>query len=224
MSSSPSSSNSFPEEIDLVVYINLNTRTDRRRDIEEEFKRLEIPESKIHRWEATRVKKDPRVGCSKSHIAVLEHIATLPQNIQTILILEDDFNFSQDAELVRSSLKKFLQYPRDIWNLCLLSYHVELKGRKDYDSLVSITKLAHRTDGYLINRNCLNRLLENFKEGVKMLIETGKRCYNLDDHWNIFMENNRCFYFNKPLGYQRTSYSDIGGVITERISRVEDNG
>ncbi len=211
----------FPERIDLVVYINLDVRRDRREEIEKQFKRVGVPEDKILRWPATRFQKDPRVGCSRSHTAVLEYIATLPESVQTILILEDDFNFIDDADLVRESLTKFLTYPRDIWDVCMLSYCVERRWREDYNDLVSITKMSHRADGYLLNRSSLPALLDNFKQGEKLLSETGKQQYALDRHWHILQANRRFFYFNKFLGYQRMSYSNLDCKIVERLSKIK---
>lgn len=207
----------FPEGIDLVAYINLNIRTDRREEIEKEFERLGIPQSKILRWTATRHKRGD-LGCAASHIALLEHIATLPDTVQTILVLEDDFNFIDDASLVKTSLKRFLEYPRTTWDLALLSYDV-LK-RENYDDLVSLTLEACRTDGYIFHRGSLPGLLANFKEGYEKHLQKSDMRFIIDIYWHNFMKNRRCFYFNQALGYQRKSYSNIRGDMELKMSRV----
>ncbi len=211
---------SFPENIDLIIYINLDVRRDRRAEIEKQFERVGVPVDKILRWPATRFQKDPRAGCSRSHIAVLEHIATLPENVQTVLVLEDDFNFIDDADLVKESLRKFLTYPRDIWDICLLSYAVRRGYITTIDDLISITKKSFRTDAYLVNRKNMGGLLANFKEGEKLLSETGKEMYAIDLYWHAFQAKGRCLYFNKALGYQRNSYSNITCSVVERDSKI----
>lgn len=215
-------SKSFPKGIDLVAYINLDIRTDRREEMDKELDRLEVPVSKRLRWTAIRNKKNGSLGCTLSHIALLEHIATLPDNIQIILVLEDDFNFIDDASLVINSLNKFLQYPRELWDVCLLAYFVS--EHQDKDDLVSIALSSQGTSGFLVNRHCIEDLVANFKEGRDKLIETGLiYTYSLDIYWWRFMESRRCFYFNKHLGYQRFSYSNIRNICLRADSCLKED-
>ncbi len=208
----------FPDGVDLVIYINLDKRTDRRTEIEEEFKRLGVPENKILRWPATFTERGT-IGCTLSHIAALKHVQTLPDDIQNVIILEDDFNFAENDSLVKESLKKFLEYPRENWDLVLLSYHV--LQRESYDDLVSISLHSHGTAGYMVNRQRgLAALLSNLEESRDGILSTGKEKYVIDVYWNRFMKNRRCFYFNNPLGYQRASYSDIQHIIMKNLSYV----
>lgn len=209
----------FPEGIDLVVYINLNKRRDRRAEIEREFARLEIPESKILRWPAVAMPKNPAMGCTLSHIAVMEHISTLSDSVQTVLVLEDDFNFEDDTAMVKESLGKMLQYPRHIWDVVLLSYLV--RKREDFDDLISLTFFSDLASGYLINRRALPEILANFKEGCEKMEKTGRvEPYTLDLYWWRLMKNRRFFYFNRSLGYQRDSYSNIIAAPVGRRSGV----
>lgn len=209
----------FPEAIDLVIYINLNIRTDRRQETEAELARLNVPPSKILRWPATRNTKNGAYGCSMSHVAVLEHISTLPDTVQNILILEDDFNFVSDTELITQSLSRFLAYPADSWDIGLLSY--DILQREVFNDFLSICLRTYNASGYLLNRTSLPKVLANFKEGLKGLLHTGEGKYYLDIYWWHIMKDRKCFYFNKPLGYQRKSYSNIVSAVVERPSRVK---
>lgn len=211
----------FPEAVDLVVYINLNIRTDRRQEIEREFLRLDIPPHKILRWPAIRNQKNPALGCTLSHISVLEHIISLPTNIENILILEDDFNFVDNEKLVFDSLGAFLSYSRDLWDMVLLSYVV--REREDYNELVSLSLRANLASGYLINRSSVPKFLYNFREGCERFMVTGDQYQDtLDSYWCSIMRERKCFYFNRPLGYQRKSYSNICNEVCERQSFVEN--
>jgi glycosyl transferase family 25 len=193
---------------DITIYINLDKRTDRRAEIEAEFNRVKFPASRTMRWPAVlREGKGPTggsLGCTLSHIGVLQYVMTLPEDVKTILVLEDDFNF---AEAAQEALEKFLRYPRSGWDICLLSYHV-IEHEK-YDELVSISLRSHGTAGYLINREAVPALLKIFEESRDGILQTGGEQFVIDVYWHNFMKNRRCFYFNKPLGYQRKSYSDI---------------
>lgn len=208
--------------MDLIIYINLDKRPDRRKEIEAEFRRLGIPESKILRWPAVYIEgKGPRggsMGCTMSHVGALSYVENLPDDIQTVLILEDDFNFHPDAELVKTSLAKWLQYPRDLWDVVLLSYHVIY--HEPYDDLVSRAFYSHGTAGYLVNRRGLPNLLRVLRESQDGLVRTGEEQYVIDVYWHHFMKGGKCFYFNVPLGYQRESYSDIQQQVMMNPSHV----
>jgi glycosyl transferase family 25 len=201
----------FPQ----VIYINLDHRTDRRQEIEAELKRVGVPEDKILRWPATLHARGA-IGCSMSHVAVLKYITTLPLEVENVIILEDDFNFVEDVAMVRKSIEEFLSRPNDKWDLVLLSYR--LYKKENYDDLVSLALGAWTTAGFMVNRKGALKLLENFEESLDGFTRTGDDKYLLDGYWNKFIENRRCFYFNKALGYQRYSYSDIAGCHTDRPS------
>jgi glycosyl transferase family 25 len=207
----------FPEDIHRVIYINLDKRIDRRAEITAEFKRIGIPEEKIIRCPAIYQSRGKgALGCSQSHVKALKIIDTLPEEIQNILIFEDDFDFVPDAEFVNSSLHQLFERPKEIWDIVLLSFSI--KKRQDYDDLLSISLVSCLASGYLINRRVLPKLLKNFEESVKGLQETGREEFYLDAHWNVLMTEGRCFYFNKTLGQQRRSYSDIAYEVLSRPS------
>ncbi len=213
---------SFPDDVDLVIYINLDKRGDRRVEMEAELKRVGVPESKILRWPATLREGNhttgSTLGCTLSHIGALSYVQTLPDSIQNVIILEDDFNFTDDTSLVKSSLEKILRYPSGSWDVVLLSYWVQ--RRQDYDDLVSIALHSHGTAGYMVNRQGLPRLLSILEESRDGLLRTGQQRYVIDVYWQNFMANRKCFYFNIPLGYQRESYSDIHHAVSRFDSRV----
>lgn len=84
-------------KIDGVVFINLDYRTDRRREVETELQVFRDANVPVHRVPAIRVVPGP-LGCLESHIAAYEHCVS--QGWKTFAIFEDDFmwtpNFSSD--------------------------------------------------------------------------------------------------------------------------------
>jgi len=94
-----------------IRIINLAARSDRRREITSEFTRLglSIGNSRIAFHQACRPEDAGGFetigarGCFLSHLGVLE--AALSDGVENILILEDDLDFSRDAEtLIPSTL------------------------------------------------------------------------------------------------------------------------
>lgn len=214
---------SFPEGIDLVIYINLDIRTDRRDEMEAELARVGVPKDKTLRWSATRIVKNGILGCATSHLKALEHIQSLPENIQNVIVVEDDFNFIHDPDRVRNSLREFLTYPKDSWDMILLSYVI--LEREDYNSLISRCLKSYLASGYLINRQSLPKIIRRFQEACDGLTSTGDwHTYAVDNYWWMIMKDRKTFYFNIPLGYQRKSYSNLDCEVRERYSHVSLKG
>ncbi|VDY33001.1 Glycosyltransferase family 25 (LPS biosynthesis protein) [Morganella morganii] len=76
--------------IEKVIYINLESRPDRKDDILEALKNIEIPYQKIIRFDAVE-KKPGFLGYALSHAAVMKMIAE--NDWGPVLVVEDDCNF-----------------------------------------------------------------------------------------------------------------------------------
>ena len=74
--------------ISKVVFINLDARTDRKSQAEDELQ-LFLPD-KVIRFSAIQ-DKPGSVGCSKSHIQILQ--MAIQENWPNVLIVEDDLQF-----------------------------------------------------------------------------------------------------------------------------------
>jgi len=91
----------FLDQFDKIYIVNLQSRPDRRRDMEEEMARLGLrKDSRVHYFDAIkRAEAGPfsRVG---SHGAFLSHLAILEahrESDQTVLILQDDCEFIRES-------------------------------------------------------------------------------------------------------------------------------
>jgi glycosyl transferase, family 25 len=82
------------DNINKVIYINLNKRKDRNVKIKNHLNEY-FSNDKIMRFEAIE-NKHGNLGCYLSHIEVLKII--IQNNYENTLILEDDFIFNQNFE------------------------------------------------------------------------------------------------------------------------------
>jgi len=196
------------ENIQKIIYINLDYRVDRKTEIEDEFKRVNIPEEKIIRFSAISL-EDRGVACVYSHADAIKLAKEL--NLDNVLILEDDFNFIQNVDTINQNLISFF---RDIkeWDVLLFSKGMNiLKPVNDY---LSICKETSNACGYLINKHMFDILIEDFEKAAQLLQQTGMHwLYQNDQTWNKFMKSEKWFCFNQHLGYQRKSYSDLSKVV-----------
>nr|WP_314262213.1 glycosyltransferase family 25 protein [uncultured Devosia sp.] len=121
-----------------VRIINLKTRTDRRRETSAEFARLGLPVDggRVAFHEAKRP-SDPggfqtigARGCFFSHLGILE--AALDDGVENVLIVEDDLDFSRDAEhLLPAALGQLATRHWDVFYGGLLSCSIPAECSTD---------------------------------------------------------------------------------------------
>lgn len=199
------------DHFDIVYYINLNHRKDRLLQINDELSKINISKDKIHKIEAVFNSKSGALGCSKSHILVLEEFIKSGKEI--CLILEDDFEFNIDLSQACELLNKFFSTVR--------SFDVLMLGGKAWmvsDSNLSWLKKAHyinNTHCYSVSKAFAPILLANFKEGASKLEHIvnsngdDNHDYRLDMYWIRLQYPNNWFIINPAIGRQRESFSDI---------------
>ena len=208
----------FFEHIDKIIYINLDSREDRRREITEEFQRLQIPEDKIIRFSAIRHESEGAIGCSQSHIAVLK--MAIENNWKNYMVLEDDFNFIPDAAFIDNVFDHFFkQFPGDSWDVLNLArgFHQDF-ANTDKKYIQKVFDVS-TTSGFVVNRHFYESLLPNFVKGFEHLCEEPKNhpMYCVDRYWNRLMWSSNWYITNPSVGYQRTGHSSIGGYVVDYI-------
>jgi GR25 family glycosyltransferase involved in LPS biosynthesis len=187
-----------------AFYINLEAREDRRNEIEEECKRMELT---VERFPA--IKKTPgMLGCHASHLTVLKKAKEM--NYPNVLIFEDDFQFLVDKETFNNQLDAFFKSEID-YDVLFLSYKV--MESEPLNELVSRATDVQTASGYIVNQKFYDTLIENFEESYKMLETTGKHWLYLNDQcWKSLQKTHRFLYFNLRIGKQRASLSDLTGA------------
>jgi GR25 family glycosyltransferase involved in LPS biosynthesis len=205
------------EHIDCVYYINLDHRTDRKEQLLEEMKQFDIPESKLHRIDATYTKGFGALGCAHSHIRALEHF--LMSSFDRCIIFEDDFQFTLDKhyfyEILHEIFLNNIQF-----DIVLLAGNILEEKNSDYPFLKRVLE-AQTTSGYLLTKEFAKILLKNFQEAVILLHEyytvheTRVESFCIDRHWKHLQKKYTWYSFFPKAGIQRESYSDIEEKITK---------
>jgi GR25 family glycosyltransferase involved in LPS biosynthesis len=202
------------DQIQKIIYINLDHRQDRRQEFEAEIRRLGIPESKVVRFSAYKLQSS-LAGCSLSHAKALRLAHSM--NLENVLLCEDDFNFHDDPAVVESNLQQFFQKVREEnleWDVVQLAYNIYNVEPKD--DLLSIAQKVSNAAGYLVNRHMMIPLADAIEAVVDKLAATGHHwLYSNDVVWCQFMEKKHWYIFNTRIGYQRPSYSDLGQMYVK---------
>lgn len=191
--------------IDKIVYINLAHRTDRRALMEKDVLPT-FPAEKITRFDAIKHTRG-EIGCSMSHIAVLED--ALHSGCKNILVLEDDAQWTTDASTYSNALT-MIEALVDSGNYDVISLGCTAT---EYETTSLRLKKGYTTSSYLVNAPYIPTLLANFKEGLALLVESAKYPsleydHALDQHWWVLMKD-RWYMPVPPPITQRVNYSDI---------------
>jgi hypothetical protein len=209
--------------LDAIIYINLDHRKDRKKQIEKELERMGVKKSKIIRFPAVYEKMNGHLGCVKSHIGVMKIIQN--SNFNNALILEDDFKFTLSKDETNKKIEHFLDKFGKNWDAIHLSRGHWNKD-KDIDEHLCKIKNSTTSSGYIVNNNnnFYENLLNDFKGSEekltrnleKWLIENpGKKKYEdgaaLNQHWAGLQSRSKWYMFEPVLGEQAGSPSTIMG-------------
>ena len=101
-------------DIQHAFYINLEHRTDRREQIEQELLIMGINSQRFNAIHTT----NGSIGCTMSHLRLLEK--AILENYSHILILEDDIQFLE-PETFKINFNKFLKLHENNWDVIIFS-------------------------------------------------------------------------------------------------------
>lgn len=190
-------------DITHLVYINLNSRIDRRTHFESQFRKMGL---QPQRFSAIR-NADGAIGCSMSHVACME--LAIKNGWDHVLVCEDDATITNPGQLVYQ-VNQFLKRFGNAWDVLLLAGNNYQPFRQVSPECVRVANCQTAT-AYLVRRPYFETLLANFKEGLKNLIAEPFRQpdYAIDQYWKLLQRTDRWFLIVPITVIQRPDYSDI---------------
>jgi hypothetical protein len=219
--STSSPSNNMIDNIDVVYYINLDHRLDRKTEFLSEMEKMNYPTDKIVRISGVYDKERGHLGCSLSHIKTLQQFIESPH--KNCIVFEDDFEFIQDTQTINALFGKFFDNNID-YDVCMLSANAfDIKPIHKYDFIKKVN-YAQTTSGYMLSKRFAPILLANFKEGIVKLKQsydegTPENSHNskfaVDQYWGSLMPYSKWYLFEPKMGDQRVSFSDIMGDVID---------
>jgi glycosyl transferase family 25 len=187
-------------KLNNVYYINLEKRTDKNEDIK---KVLEPICNEYTRFNAIEKEKG-YVGCSLSHLAVLN--IAIDKNLDYIVICEDDFQIMNNKYLLKHINLIKDNFDWDVIVLC--SYNSNYINTK-YDNIKNVLS-SQTTTAYIVNNKYYKTLQDNFKEGIKNLLITDRKAqFAIDIYWKRLQDVHKWFGIFPSYCFQKSGYSDI---------------
>ena len=195
--------------IDKIFYINLDKRTDRREEIEQELNQMELS---YERFPAIH-NSSGSVGCGYSHLSVLK--IARDRGYKNVLILEDDFTFLVSKLELEIQLEQLFNSFNE-FDVCFLSYGCN--NFEDIPDKAFIKRVldAQSASGYIVNEKCYSKLIDLYETCIPLLEETGQHWnYANDVCWRPLQKQDMWICFDKRMGKQRAGYSDNSNTFTD---------
>lgn len=193
-------------EIYTALYINLENRTDRKIQFEDELKNQDFYNFK--RFNAVKDPVKGYIGCSKSHLECLK--LAKQNNYPYVIIFEDDFEFLINKHEFHNLLNNLLQIEYDVF---MLGYNtIEFLNITSYipDKSIYRIKNTQTASGYIVSARYYDKLISNFQDGLRLLQTTDEYSnYAIDQYWKRLQDKDIWLCYKKRIGKQRASYSDI---------------
>lgn len=188
--------------VENCIYINLDSRTDRRNQTEEELRRIGINPM---RFSAIKNKKGA-IGCTMSHIKCLE--IAIAYNWDYVFICEDDIHFL-DPNLFYKQLSKLVEDIYD-WDVILVAGNNKGSYEKVNDYCIKVSNCL-TTTGYIVCKKYYNILLNNFRDGLNYFQQnpSQKDDFAIDTYWKNLQIMDNWFLITPLSVIQREGYSDI---------------
>lgn len=213
----------WSDYVDAFIYLNLDNRPDRKKMILHQLRLHDIPDEMIHRFPAIYNKDCGHLGCTQSHICILEYAKL--KGWKRFVVLEDDFIWNTPKERSLYLFKQFIDYYKDNWDVFMLSPYIlklEPTEGKLRNSIFKVNR-ATTTAGYIVNQSFIEPLLDNFNEGEYKLRKYVKKtrienpssritqvgCIALDQYWYLLQKTHRFYTSNPVLGKQSGVKSSI---------------
>jgi glycosyl transferase family 25 len=195
--------------IDKIIYINLDKRTDRRQQIENQLSNFQLD---FERFEAISYPDFGCYGCGLSHLSVIK--LAKERNYKNILILEDDFEFLVSQKDFEDNLQQFFENNID-YNVCMVSYNLQ-EFVEINNSVVNKVLFAQTTSGYIVNANYYDKLIKLYEEAMPLLLKTRMHwIYANDIVWKEYQKQDNWYCFKTRIGKQRSGFSDISGSFSD---------
>ena len=190
-------------DIKNIVYINLDTRPDRKIHIEEQLNTIGFKD--FVRFKAIKT-SNGAIGCTMSHLKCLENARA--QKLSHLLIFEDDTLFS-NPPLFQQQFNKFLSRYKS-WDVVLLAGNNVPPYTRIDDSCIKVRQ-CQTTTAYLVNGLYFDTIIANIKEGLHKLMRDEKNefSYAIDKYLLALQKRDNWYLITPPTVIQKAGYSDI---------------
>jgi len=206
------------ELLEHTLFINLDYRTDRLEHVLEELKKMNIIGERL-----SAIKTESgNIGCTLSHIKCLE--IAKKRSYPFVFICEDDINFTNKSVFIENLAKFYQLYKNGLkWDVLIVGGNTCPPFQPVTDFCVR-TFNVQTTTGYIVQNHYYDKLINNFKEGLQMLIREpqNKKQYAIDIYWKQLQSIDNWFITVPLTVNQYYDYSDIEEKVVDYTKPMLD--
>lgn len=187
-----------------VFYINLEHRTDRKEHVERELTELGW---EFSRFNAVKLPNNPALGCTLSHLKILEHAKS--NSLDYVIIVEDDICFT-NKKLFLENFNKTLESGKH-FDVCILSGNLAPPYKEFINNIAIQVSHSQTTTGYIVKKHYYDTLINSIKTGANLLLRnpTQRDKYAIDMYWLQLQKRDTWIIIIPLTVTQIESYSDI---------------
>ena len=224
--------NSF-DFFEKIYCINLKHRTDRWENCQNQFFQLDIlhrvirKEGVMCRHPKLSEKQNAQIGCALSHYSILKEAQS--KNYSNILVLEDDFLFLEEGEILHSKINKSTSELPKNWDLFYFGGFF-VKGydyapTEKYSKNLIRAKTCFCTHAISYSKSAINKILNDLKLDTERELFYFIQEFEAIDWYLVraFQENNQCFSPVDLLCAQKESYSDIERQFLDYKEKLKES-
>ena len=197
------------ELLSNTLFINLTHRTDRLSHILDQFNGLGITGERVDAIQNS----NGAIGCTLSHIKCLE--MAIERNYEQVFICEDDITFL-NLELFKQNFIKFTKSKDINWDVLIIGGNNVPPFQQIHDYCARVF-YCQTTTGYIVKKTYYNKLLQNFKTGLALLLQNPikKREFAIDIYWKRLQLQDYWYMITPPTVSQYDNYSDVEQCTTQ---------
>jgi GR25 family glycosyltransferase involved in LPS biosynthesis len=224
-------------QLDAIIYINLENRSDRKDLLLKELESLDTNMSKVHKVSGVYMPKNGHKGCIQSHILALNMIKLNQPRWSRVLILEDDAELTEKPDQFNEILSQALAKLDTLdpnWNVLMLatawkiispqnqldpnpeSQALEIYNPQGERVPLALERLKKATtsSAYIVKASYVDEILKLFdrcNNNMKpdKLNKNKHEPWALDQQWASLQERDRWYCLSKDPVKQREIWSTI---------------
>ena len=196
-----------------VFFINLKHKKDRLQHTIEQLNDYGL-NANAHRYGAHFTPLNGHLGCAMSHLGVLQYAKA--NNLEKILVLEDDFIFTENVKTVHNVFNEINNLSINQWDVVMLAYTHGLTSQSNNLNFLKSLEYAMSSSAYMVNINYYDKLIELFSYCIKNMskhktTQKNHEPFALDQQWLSLQKEDKWFTTNPVLGKQ--SLEAMGSTI-----------
>ena len=197
-----------------ALYINLESRADRRAHVEAQLASLKhsgLSTLVAERFNAIKHATSGAIGCSMSHLRCIQ--LAKARGWDHVLVCEDDVLFT-NVPLFLTQLTKFMATVPQ-WDVVLLAGNNVPPYRVVNSACVQVGS-CQTTTAYIVRAHYYDALIANYRAGINLLMRSPEQKfhYAIDRYWFELQRRDRWFLITPLSVVQREDYSDIEERVT----------